>query len=52
MALEINSINDEMLLIDDDIKNLNDQLQVEEICPTCGQQIGVEHEKATQIKIN
>ena len=52
MALEINNINDEMLSIDDDIKNLNDQLQEEEICPTCGQQIGVDHEEATQIKIN
>jgi len=47
MALEINSINHEMLSIDDDIKNLNDQLQEEEICPTCGQEIGGDHEEAT-----
>jgi len=47
MALEINSINHEMSSIDDDIKNLNDQLQEEEICPTCGQEIGGDHEEAT-----
>ena len=47
MALEINRINDEILLMDNDINDLNNQLQEEEICPTCGQQIGEKHEKTT-----
>ena len=47
MALEINNINDEILLMDDAIKDLNNQLQEEEICPACGQQIGEKHEKTT-----
>ena len=29
------------------IENLNNQLQEEEMCPTCGQQIGEKHEKTT-----
>ena len=40
VALEINNINNEMLSIDDDINNLSNQLQEDEVCPTCGQQIG------------
>ena len=47
MALEINHINDEILLMDNDIEDLNNQLQEEEMCPTCGQQIGEKHEKTT-----
>ena len=43
----INVIDDELLSIDNDIKNLKENLQEEKICPTCGQQIGEKHEEAT-----
>ena len=33
--------------MDNDIEDLNNQLQEEEMCPTCGQQIGEKHEKTT-----
>ena len=43
----INVIDDELLSIDNDIKNLKENLQEEKNCPTCGQQIGEKHEEAT-----
>ena len=47
----INSIDDELLSIDDDIINLQGKLQVEEICPTCGQLIKETHEKTKEVEI-
>ena len=45
-AIEIKNIIDDINVIDNEITVLNDQIQKEEICPTCGQQIKEEHEKA------
>ena len=39
MVSAINSIDEELLSIDNDINNLKTNLQVEETCPTCGQLI-------------
>ena len=39
MVYAINSIDEELLSIDNDIENLKTNLQVEETCPACGQLI-------------
>ena len=39
-AIEIKSILDDVISIDNEVEDLKSQIQEEMLCPTCGQQIG------------
>ena len=47
VAIEIISIKEDINNIINEIESLNNQLQEDEICPTCGQTIKEKHEKTT-----
>ena len=45
LVSDIIKLNEEIALVDKQIRNLESEIKLEEICPTCGQLIGENHEE-------
>jgi predicted ATP-dependent endonuclease of OLD family len=45
LVSDIFSVNEEISLVEKEIREFEDKIEYEEICPTCGQLIGEDHDK-------